>query len=263
MARFRRYLPFIGAVLIFGLIELVIANPAIWLWGIVGIFAAVLVTSAVMTNVDRLPRGWWHTVFSPLLLGVSALLLTLFVNTSVSRNLIALVTTAFHLFFWENLWRYYWAPERYHDEALENTSLGLNTTTIWFTSLLFYYILLDPSVLPPNFANNILALTTLAILLTVFFMDFGTVWVRRYPPGKVWLWLIAVSLVVGEIFWVTNFLPHRVEVKSFLVVLTYYLLTHLGRSHLDGTLRRSQVRRYLGLAFACLALVLITARWLP
>lgn len=228
-----------------------------------GILVVVLTTSAFITNFERLPNGWWHTIFAPLLLGISALLLTFFVNSALARHLIALAATALRLFFWENLWRYYWAPERYHDEALENTSLALNTTTIWFSTLLFYYILLDPSVLPLSLGKNILMTTTIVMLLMVVSLDYGTIWVRRYPPGKVWLWLIVVAMVVSEIFWVTNYLPHQVEVKSFLVVLSYYLLTHLGRSHLDGTLRPVLVRRYLELAGVSLLGVLLTARWLP
>lgn len=258
----RRFFPLSGALALFAALEFTIVFTRLWFIGAFVILIIAVAVSAALTNFERIPRGWWHTLFSPLLLSLSSLFLLFFVNEATTRQFLAVFAPALCLFLWENLYRFYWIPEFYHKEALENSSLALNTTTIWFTSALFYNILLDPTVLPTFLASNILALATAVVLIVVFAIDYGTIWVQRYAPGKVWLWLIAASVIVGEVFWVTNFLPHRVEIKTFLVVLTYYLLTHLGRSHLDGTLRSSQLRRYAYITFGTLLIVFVTARWL-
>ncbi len=260
--RFRRLVPVIGAILIGACIELVSWQAGLWLYGLIGITLVVLITGAILTNFERLPRGWWHTMFAPLLFAWVSLLLDLFVNTALTRNVLAVANVALMVFFWEYFWRYSWDPERYHAEALENLSLGITTCTVWFASALFFLILLDTTVLPSFLADNALLLTTLVMLLMVFFMDYGTIWVQRYPRQKVTMWLIATSLIVSEIFWVTNFLPSRVEVKTYLVVLVYYVCTHIGRSYLDGTLKPAVLRRYAYLTFGSLLIVLVTARWL-
>ena len=139
---------------------------------------------------------------------------------------------------------------------------------VWYAGMLFYILHLDPSVIQFRGAalnefirNNTILVTTAILMISVFLMDFNTLWLKRYNRDKTWLWIIITTLLVGEIFWSLNFLPHSVAIKSILLVLAYYLLITLGRAHFDGNLNAGLLRRYLYLIAVVLFAVLISARW--
>jgi len=257
----RRLVPLVGSLTLILIFESFVATPILWYrWLILGILT-VIITSVSLTRIKLLVPGWWHTLFTPTLLVTSATGSLLFLSTAFGRQSVIFFVAILLLIFWEHTWRYYWAPQIYHEQSLENASLGLNTIIIWFTSFFFYNVLLDPQILPPWPANNILAISSASIVLVLFLVDYRTIWVQRYNADRVWLLLVSQSLVISEIFWVTNFLPHSIEVKTFLVVLVYYLFTNIGRSHLDGTLSRAVLRRYFYISLLTLLLVLLTAKW--
>ncbi|MFA5954738.1 MAG: hypothetical protein WC817_04340 [Patescibacteria group bacterium] len=258
----RRLLPFIGAALIVLFLELLVTVPINWPWILLITSILVVANSIALSNRTLLVAGWWHTLFTPVLLTFSAGVLLLFATTALGRQAVILLVAACLFLFWEHIWRYYWNRETYHDESLENASLTLNTIIVWFTSLFLYYLLLDPSVLPEAYVPSAIPASALWVVLVVFYIDYRTLWVQRYAPSRVWLLLVTQSIVIGELFWVLNFLPNFVEVKAFFVVLAYYLFTNLGRSYLDGTLRPAVLRRYAYITLASLLAVLATTRWL-
>src|SRR3989338_2721969 len=106
MGILRRFLPFIGSALVIAILEGVAAYPEFWQWWVVAVFVAIVATGIAMTNFERVPKGWWHTLLAPLLLSVSALFLILFVSTDFARHFVALASGGLLLFFWENLWRF-------------------------------------------------------------------------------------------------------------------------------------------------------------
>ncbi|MFA7286844.1 MAG: hypothetical protein WC052_04275 [Patescibacteria group bacterium] len=257
----RRLLPIISGVVSISLFEFVLFRPDLWAIVILLIIAMAVTTGIGLMNTRLTLPGWWHTLITPALLGITSVGLLLFLPTATSRQVTIILVAALFLLFWENIWRYYWDRARYHDEALENISLALNTAIIWFFSLFAFNALLDATIFPGIIASNALLIGSGLVVAIVFFIDYRTIWVQRYNAETVWLLQVSQALILGELFWVTNFLPHSVEVKSFLLVLAYYLFTNIGRSYLDGTLRSSVLRRYLYLGTFTLLAVFITANW--
>lgn len=257
----RDTMPLVGAVGVVLVLQMILILPAYWLlWVALGLFVAII-SGAILTNFATPVPGWWHTLFSPSLLVISTASLILFLDTAGMRQLSIMSAALLLALFWENVRRYYWDLKNYHAESLENVSLAINIFIVWFTSSTLFHLLLDPTLLS-QYASFILPAAAAVMVAVVYTVDYRTIWVQRYDSERVWLLLIAQAMIVSEVFWLLNFLPHSIPVKAFIVALIYYLFISLGRSHLDGTLTQKVLRRYVYLALGFLGLVLLTARWL-
>lgn len=257
----RDTMPIVGAVGVVIALQFILFAPSIWaLWIILGLLVAIL-SGSILTNFTTPVPGWWHTLFSPSLLVVSTASLILFLDTGFTRQLTIFTAALLLALFWENVRRYYWDLKNYHAESLENVSLAINIFIVWYTSSTLFHVMLDPSLLS-QYAGFILPLAAATMVAVVYSVDYRTIWVQRYDSERVWLLLVAQALIVSEIFWLLNFLPHSIQVKSFVVAMSYYLFISLGRSHLDGTLTQKVLKRYIYLALGLLGVVMLTARWL-
>jgi hypothetical protein len=264
-----RLLPYFGGIVIALLAEYVIYRPEFWKISIVASWLVIVIVSWAIDNKERRAFDLWSILFRPAFFSTWGICLILFVGTVLSRHLLALSLAIVPIIYWENLWRYAWAPDRYNPESLENISIALDSLAVWYVGLLFYNLLLDSSVLQFSaetwsalWQNNAALVATALTMLSVFLMDFNTLWLKRYDQEKTKLWIIVTTLIIGEVFWVINYLPHAVPVKAALLVFSYYLLTSLGRAHLDGTLRLVIIRRYVYLSAVILVLIFTTSRWL-
>jgi hypothetical protein len=261
--RLRPVLPLVGAAALLGILELLVYWPgaaATW-------FAAAVLSSAATgvfvgwSEQGRLPR--LHVWLPPALLAAASFGLILFLETAPRRQAIAAFTAALAALFWESTRRFLRAPDRYHREQFETAARLLALATVWFMAATFFRLLLDPSVLPSQLARSAYVLTTLCLLVAVFFLEGWALAAR--PPERAepaWPFRVAATLVIAETFWFVNFLPVATDVKGFLVALTAYAVSAFSHAHLDGTLSWRVARRYVALLAAALAAVLATARWL-
>lgn len=208
------------------------------------------------------PRSWLDLLPTPILLSATAIVLILFLETPMARQLLMIMAAVLIGFYWENLRRHIETHDRYPVHYLESASLLVHVAVVWLATAGFFRILLDPTILPLALSANAYVISTVIIILVVFFLDFRAIWLARYTPENAWLFLVVESLLVGEFFWVLNFLPLSPDVKAFLSALQYYAMAALGRAHFDDTLRLAIVRRYIYFIVIISAAVLITAKWL-
>ena len=271
-----RALPILGSFGVLAFLGFVVRWPAQWAVWLLALIILNILTGVFIINLERLIQGpednaagnvmphphWRRLLLTPMLLSVVAGCLLLFVETNFGRQLLILLTAGLACLFWESMRRHHAAGDRYHLEQLESASLLVHVAVVWLAAAGFFRLLLDPTILPQNLAVNAFTITTILMLLLVWFLDYRAIWLARYPTDRVWLLVVVEAILVGEVFWVLNFLPSSPDVKAFLVGLSYYALATLGRAHFDDTLRFVVVRRYLYFIIITLAAVLVTARWL-
>lgn len=257
----RDTMPIVASLAVLGAMELMLFFTSFWVYWLILAIVFAIFSGVVLTNFNTPVPGWWHTLFSPVLLVISSSSLLLFLSTQFTRHLTILAVGFLLALLWENIRRYYWDLRQYHAESLENVSLGINIFIVWFSSSTLFHLLLDPNLIN-RYSSLIIPFSAAAMLAITYSIDYRTIWVQRYSAQRVWLLLIAQSAIVSEAFWLLNFLPHSIEVKSFLVAITYYLFVSLGRAHLDETLTPKVLRRYVYLVVVFLLSILLTARWL-
>lgn len=270
-----RSLPWFSAFGVFIILNSILRWPSQWHLGLALIALVAVVTGFLVINSDwlfpvapttdkqSLLRSWWYLLPAPVLLSVVALVLLLFLEkTPWARELLIVLAAALTGFFWENVRRHLHPAEIYPRYYLESASLLIHVAVVWLAAAGFFRLLLDPTVLPQNFANNAYVISTVIMIVAVFLLDYRAIWLMRYPAASVWLFLVVESLLIGEFFWMLNLLPLSPDVKAFLLAIEYYAVAALARSHFDGTLRLAVVRRYVYFILIIVTAVLITARWL-
>lgn len=257
----RVILPVAGILAIVFIMAMVMSLPASWPIAI----AAALLAITIITYFIVGPKSisLWKTIALPLMfLLAGAIGLILFLETQTARQLLILFVAALGAVFWESARRYIWAESQYHTEQLENISLLTHLIAIWVIADFFYRLLLDPSILPQFLANNIFFVASALIVGVAAILEWRSFWSSRYPKERVWPHTMVVVLLLGEFFWVLNFLSLSPDVKAFLLAALYYSLIMIGRAHLDSRLSRAVVRRYLYFIVIIVTLALVTARWI-
>ena len=270
-----RLLPLLSSFGILIILGFTVRWPVLWLYWLGAAILLAVAAGFLLIHLERLrepsfisneprirPRAWLDLLPTPILFSAVAIILILFLETITARQLLMIMAAALIGFYWENLRRHIEAEDRYPVHHLESASLLVHVAVVWLSAAGFFRILLDPTILPPFLAANAYVIATVIIILVVFLLDYRAIWLKRYTPENTWLFLVVESLLVGEFFWVLNFLPLSPDVKSFLSALQYYAVAALARAHFDGTLRLAIVRRYIYFILIAAAAVLVTAKWL-
>lgn len=244
-------------------------QPELWGVWLGASLLLTLVTSVLLSPTDVV--GWKvrfiRQALQPLCLAGATLGLFLYADADLARLTIIVGTMVLLGLYWETVRRSVWSPERCYPEEREDIAFLLKLAIILSLSDFLYRLLLDPTVLPIFLEQWVFALTTGLVLVASLASDLVNPWLGRYErehpaiAPRARLVLVITPLLIGEMFWVVNFLPASPDVKAFLVTMTAYLIQNIARSHFDGTLTAAQLRRYAYLGGGVLLFVLVTARW--
>lgn len=272
MSRLLPLLSSFGTLIILGL---TVRWPVSWAYWLAISALLTVAVGFLLVNLEHLrepslagsappawPRIWLELLPTPILLSAVAMILILFLETALARQFLMVMVAALIGFYWENIRRHIEAKDRYPVHYLESASLLVHVAVVWLSASGFFRIMLDPTILPPTLAANAYVIATFLLIAVVFLLDYRAIWLMRYSSENVWLFLAVESLLVGEFFWVLNFLPLSPDVKAFLSALEYYAVAALARAHFDGNLQLAVVRRYIYFIVIIAAAVLVTARWL-
>lgn len=78
---------------------------------------------------------------------------------------------------------------------------------------------------------------------------------------KIWIYSLALSLVLGEISLAFSFWPVTVAVSSLALTTSLYIVLGLGQHHLSERLFKRTVNEYISVGVAVLLVILLTTRW--
>lgn len=78
---------------------------------------------------------------------------------------------------------------------------------------------------------------------------------------KIWIYSLALSLVIGEISLVFSFWPVTVAVGSLSLTTSLYIVLGLGQHYLSERLFKRTLNEYIGVGIAVLIVIFLTTRW--
>ncbi len=110
---------------------------------------------------------------------------------------------------------------------------------------------------------NIPVWMPLIILLAAYTaMLFSVFWCLGAGSRERAVYLAVAGLVFSEAAWSLSFLPLAFSALGLVMAIIYYIVSNLSRHALKGDLGASVVRRYAVIGLACIALILLTSRWI-
>jgi hypothetical protein len=191
---------------------------------------------------------------SPVIFYSSSLALFFLLEAGWLPHLLAIGTSLFLGLFFVALYFYL---REYEDElaiALENISTYLNNLSAFFYSASFF-----------GFATFLQISVWLILplsLLIFFFLSEQTLWLAKISWKTSWLFVIFLTLLLGETLLVFKFLPIHFLVAGAGVGILWYVLINLSRFYLLGCWSRKIAFRYFFIFLILEGGLLFATRWI-
>lgn len=256
MAKIRHFFVWFLPLIVFAMLEYLFffysQKPTVIFWFI--ILSAIIVSFGVMVIIgERNFRSFFLFLTTPLFLVLGQFIFVLFLEGKLLRHIIAIIPTMILGIFLENTYVHFQKKEKYEQYSMGNILSFLSLIILYlFAASLFGFIV---------YLNVSLWIATFIIMFVAFIVTEQVMYFHEVSFQKSWPYLVIISLVVGEFFWVINFLPSSLYVNAFILTVLYYLMIGVSRNHLLGILNRSVFFRYFFISIFSLLVVLITAKW--
>ena len=256
MARIRHFFVWLLPLMVFSMLEYLYffyaQRPVVVFWFI--IFSAIILSFGVMIIIgDKNSRNFFLFLATPLFLVLGQFIFVLFLEGKLLRHIIAIVPTMILGVFLENTYVHFQKKEKYEQHSMGNILSFLSLIILYLFAASFFGFIV--------YLNVSLWIATFIIMFVAFIITEQVMYFHELSFQKSWPYLVIISLVVGEFFWVINFLPSSLYVNAFILTVLYYSMIGVSRNHLLGILSRSVFLRYFFISIISLLVVLITAKW--
>jgi len=141
------------------------------------------------------------------------------------------------------------------DQTARGMLMASTMATIFFSYAGIYGIYLN--ILVPLYA---LMAFILVVTLLISYQYFSLLEVDKI---RIWSYSFLLALIMAELFWTMNFWPFGYLTTGVIALIFYYILWDLAQSYFLKNLSRPRVIGNLIFFSAMVAMVLISAKWLP
>lgn len=254
MILIHRLTPFvIGATVLSGfMVASRFPLTSLWLLPVVFVVCALLFVRLGGGNVRS--RESWMLVGTPLMLLLASSIVFLFLEADSLRVALGMITAFFLYFYGENLFGFVHLPAFYQPHALQNLTIVLQVLGMFFFVAGLHALLLFVPFIP---------LFVLVIIFVPYtFASIGmSLWMGKAPRELISRYAIGGTVLFVEFFIVLSFLPSTFTTNAAMLAVFYYLFLGLTRAQIQAKLSRRLIKRYVGLGFGMLILVIVSARW--
>ena len=208
------------------------------------------------TQLIDLPKhdfGFWHFLFTPLLLFISCGLFFLFLENFQAMVVLGGVLGVLELIYGEHLFYYFHQPSEYRVYTIERVSLILSVvTTFLLSSALFGLLIL---------VHVPLWMLAPAFFLFATFMVYSTLWVSKVDSDRSSSYSLVGGLLLTQIFIALSFLPVAHTTNAALLAVFLYFFLGMSRADFMKRLTRRVFLRYLFFTVIVLTIILVTTKW--
>lgn len=256
MYLFIRLLPFLLAVITGAGIEFALFHPSVYVS-----IASLVILLTLVGGILILRRSFdsdRRALLMPPAVFLSGITMSLFFlplrwPASILTHTLVLVSVLSVWVYFEEVYRYVYEPERYHQHALEHLTgyLGVMALAGFLAGIFGLRIFL-----------NIRLIYLLPITLGLATLVSASVFAIQ-PISRASLWSLSAmfGLLLTEMTLAAHFLPTHYWVNSLIITIPFYVAMHLVRHELNATLTRAHIRRYALIGMISLTLVLVSAQW--
>ena len=236
------------------LLEFLLYQPGVIYW-VVPILVLTLFLALFQLNGRNFKDAKFWTIFlAPALFLLGSISYLVFASGSRLLHFIIILTALVILIYTNVVFLYIHRRPRYQPHTLENISSYLNVITIFFLMAAIFNVRLFFVV---NTWYLLLVGISIIIMLVYQLFSISDIVIRTNK-----LFLLIISLVISEVFIVTNFLPTSVYVNALMVTLVYYVTAGLARNWLNGIKDKRVVLRYVSIGSIIFFIILISAKWI-
>lgn len=252
MSILTRIIPGLASVLFVIGLEFAVSKPIAYIrlisLALLIMVLLIMVLFRRATSNDRLTLLTPPSVF---LIGVSFALY--FLYPSWVRQLVIGMSAIALLVYLEEVYRYLFEPERYHQHSIERLSslLGIIAMETSLLGIFGLRIFLDTRLiylLPTTFIVAVLVSTSILA-------------VHVSARKILWPTVFIFSIVMTEMSLAVHFLPTNYLANSLLVTIPLYVALNLARHELVGSLNKMLLRRYYLTGSIAFVVILLSSQW--
>jgi len=245
-------IPLLEGGLIFLTLETFLLKPQ-WLFYIVGAMSIFIILGLLIPKQRFLSgREFWHYLASPLIFTWSAIVLLTFFENIYFKHFFILSIGTYIFFYFENLFYYLiLGKEKGENNFLRMTNM-MNVVSVFFLAVGFYGI--------KTFLQ--LPIWILAIIFFIFGsgLIYSSLWIVKQNLKEIYIEVLAMALIITELFLATNFLPLGFYSSGAIVGIIYYIASGILINYLKS--KDMAYKRYVFMGSALLLLVILTAKWM-
>jgi hypothetical protein len=253
MILIRRTIPFATPLLLGGLLIGLVVNIALWPWWLGAIAAVVAVSQAHLMQWRVLTAEFWWS-FVPALLWVGGGVgYFLFVVSPVYQWLMIAVVSIVYGVYTENVFTYYFQPQKYAHLSLPKLSYYMMIIATFFLFSSLYALDLINSI--PFWVTLAVAPVVMGVITALVFRGYAVL------DRKNMRYIIWSAVAALEAAWVVQFLPTSFVVNGALLALLVYVVPSIFVMVARDAIDKSAVIQYGAVATIAAAVVLATAQW--
>jgi len=249
-----RYFIFLTPVAVLLIFEFFVFKPDWLYWTFFAANALVLLTIFMLTR-NTAPKWYWlNYAILPILFTTSLVGYATFLANKFVIELL-LVSNSFFLFIhFRQIYLYLRDFNAGKIYTLENVSAYGNFLVIFFSTSIIFGL--------QSFLNAPVWLLITSILPVYFLVLYHVFLNNNFNIKKSLVYIFIAELILVEITWSISFLPLSFGIAGLILAICYYVLIGLIRFYLKNSLNKNIIKLYLALALSCIAIILLTSRWL-
>lgn len=215
------------------------------------LLAFFLIFSALYEG-RRIGGKWLFSVL-PVLYAISSIALLYLIGLTWEQQIFIFLAS---FMYYLSLFSAYRLGQYDQDQTARGMNMAATAATIFFTYASAYGLYL-------NFLVPLYYLILAYSLITLFVSYQYFTIIRPKNKKIVWLYCLALSLIMAEIIWTMNFWPFGYLTTGVIALILYYVLWDLVQSYFLNLLSKKRVVANMVFFSALIILVLITAKWIP
>jgi hypothetical protein len=248
--KFFQLKPLLVSLIFLGLLELLFHFSGLMFWG--SFVMLVVVVGSVLWMMDgNWEGGIIRRSMLPLLLTIGILSFNFFMPVVLFRQIVLVVGTICMYFLMLHI-------NQFPYKSFLITRLNFSFVSLVAAYLLFYSI----AHLSVSFAMQlwILLLVVVGVSFAIFY---SILWASGLDRATTILYTVLFGFIISEIFLIISFWPVDPSAKSIVLVVALYIFWGLFSHWLEKVLTSRIVLEYILVGLFLVAIVLLTASWLP
>ena len=249
----RRINPYLASIIVLGLFLVFPSWSALWYLIVPAAVVIIFISLGHLLKWKLLSHEFFVWLIANCLIVLSCYGFIVFLEVIWVSHLISILVSLLFLLLIKSIYSYLYSPDKYQTRTLENIIGYINLIIVFFGFATAFNILVFLSW--PIWPFLALALAAVFVVTLVGF------WFNKVPFKKSWFFAVVFSVILTQAFWVFTYLSTSHLVNALVVGALYYLLVNSAMSHLNSTLNKKQLFKYIIISLIVILAVLVTAKW--
>ncbi|MDP3900284.1 MAG: hypothetical protein Q8Q23_04350 [bacterium] len=250
---FARFIPIIISLTTFIAWEFLILKPQSFFYSL-AVVAAACVLVLHFNSYQIFDKNFLLLIIPVVCLEIFTTLYFIFLNNIYLQHGIAVLAATGLFYYYTYLYYFLRRITSYKPLTLESASSYSSVVSYLFFSTIIFGLMI--------FLNMRSWYLALIVIIVTFFSAYQFFWINKIEQRLCFFASIVVSVVMVEFFWSITFFSVTHFISGLSLAIIYYIILNLTLLYLLERLDKKVLQTYLSIGLSCVAIILLSAKWL-